>query len=42
MVSCEDWIPLLDARLVTFEDNLISALEEGLVILSRVKRNIAY
>jgi hypothetical protein len=42
LVTCEDWIPLLDARLVAFEDDLISALEEGLVILSRVRRNLAY
>lgn len=42
LVTCEDWIPELDARLVAFEDNLIRALEEGLVILSRVQRNLAY
>ncbi len=42
LVTCEDWIPELDARLVAFEDDLVSALEEGLVILSRVKRNLAY
>ena len=42
VITCEDWIPLLDERLVAFESDLSSALEEGLVILSRVKRSLAY
>ena len=42
LVTCEDWIPELDARLVALEDDLASALQEGLVIVSRVKRDLAY
>ena len=41
-VICDDWIPELDARLVALEDELITALQEGLVIVSRVKRDLAY
>jgi len=41
-VTCDDWIAELDARLVLFEHDVVRALEEDLVLLSRVVRDPSY
>lgn len=41
-VTCDDWMGVLDARLVRFELELTRALELDLVVLSRVMRDPSY
>lgn len=41
-VTCDDWIPALEARLSQLEHDVVAASEAGLVVLSVVRRDVSY
>ncbi|MBN8610023.1 MAG: hypothetical protein J0L92_05535 [Deltaproteobacteria bacterium] len=41
-VTCDDWIPALEARLTQLEHDVGAASEAGLVVLSAVRRDLSY